>query len=124
MTSREKTIVQALIALAWADGSVEGPETSVVEGLLAGFDASPEEEKELLAYAKGKPPSLDDLKLGALNEEERDILLGNAALLVQADGAESPVERKMLEKLARVLGLDADEARRAVQSTRRPVSKR
>ena len=123
MTSREKTIVQALIALARADGSVDAPETSVVEGLLAGFDASPEEEQELLAYAK-KPQNIDDLKLGALNEEERDILLTNAALLVQADGNETPAERKMLEKLARILGLDADEARKAVLSTRRPVSKR
>jgi uncharacterized membrane protein YebE (DUF533 family) len=122
MTSREKTIVQALIALAWADGAVEGPETSVVEGLLAGFDASPEEEQEILASAK-KPPGLDDLKLGALNAEERDILLSNAALLVQADGAESPAEKKMLEKLARVLGLDADEARKAVIATRRPAPK-
>ena len=123
MTPREKTIVQALIALAWADGAVEGPETSVVEGLLAGFDASPEQEAEVLGWAK-TPHHLDELKLGALNVEEREILLTNAALLVQADGVESPAERKMLEKLASVLGLDADEARAAVLATRRPHSQR
>lgn len=119
MTPREKTIVQALIALSRADGIVEGPETSVVEGLLAGFDASAEEEAEMLAYA-GTPHALEELKLGALDEEERDILITNAALLVQADGEESPAEKRMFEKLARVLGLNADEARAAVRATQRP----
>lgn len=117
MNSREKLIVQALIALAWADGAVEGPESSVVDGLLAGFDASPEEEAELHAWAK-KPRKLDDVSLGSLNADERDTLLANAALLIAADGKETRSERAMLEKLARVLGLDAEEARQAVLSTR------
>jgi uncharacterized membrane protein YebE (DUF533 family) len=117
MTPREKLIVQALIALAWADGSVAGPEASVVDGLLAGFDASDEEEAEIHAWAK-TPRKLDDVNLGSLDADERDTLLANAALLVAADGEETAVERKLLEKLAKMLGLDANEARKAVMSTR------
>lgn len=123
MTSREKTIVQALIALAWADGSVDGPEASVVEGLLAGFSATDEEEAELLAWAK-QPRELEDLNVGELDTDERDTLLANAALLVQVDGVETKAERAMLQKLASLLKLDAEEARQAVLSTRARTSQR
>lgn len=117
MTAREKLIVQALIALAWADGSVAGPEAGVVDGLLAGFDATDEEEAELHAWAK-QPRKLEDVNLGSLDTDERDTLLANAALLIAADGEETASERALLERLAKVLGLDAEEARRAVMSTR------
>ena len=42
MTPGEKNIVKSLVAVAWADGKVEKPEANVIEGLLAGFDASEE----------------------------------------------------------------------------------
>lgn len=125
MTSTEKAIVQALIAMAWADGSVGGPEEGVVEGLLAGFSASSDEEAELLAWAKS-PRTLAEVNIGALDEDDRDLLLSNAALLISADGTETPAERAMLDKLATILELDADAAREAVRSTRArpPTSKR
>ena len=48
MTPGEKNIVKSLIAVAWADGRIEESETSVVEGMLAGFDATEAEEAELV----------------------------------------------------------------------------
>ncbi len=125
MTSTEKAIVQALIAMAWADGSVGGPEEGVVEGLLAGFDASAEEEAELLAWAR-TPRTLAEVNVGALDADDRDLLLSNAALLISADGTETDAERAMLEKLAGLLELDAEAAREAVRSARGrgPNSKR
>lgn len=113
----EKAVVQALIAVAWADGEVEGPEEGVVEGLLAGFDASSEEEAELLAWAK-TPRSLGEVNLAILDADARELLLSNAALLVAADGEESLSERDVLTGLASRLGLDADAARAIVQRTR------
>jgi len=125
MTSKEKAIVQALVAVAWADGSVDGPEEGVVEGLLAGFDASDEEEAEMLAWAKS-PRSLADVNIGGLDEDDRELLLSNAALLISADGTETKAERAMLDNLASILHLDAEAAREAVRSTRgrAPTSKR
>jgi len=113
----EKAIVQALIAVAWADGEVEGPEEGVVEGLLAGFDASDAEETEILQWAK-TPRSLGEVDLDQLDADARELLLSNAALLVAADGQESLSERDVLTGLASRLGLDADVARDIVQRTR------
>ena len=122
MTSKEKAIVQALVAVAWADGAVGGPEEGVVEGLLAGFDASDEEEAEMLSWAKS-PRSLNDVNIGGLDEDDRELLLSNAALLISADGTETATERAMLDKLAAILKLDAEAAREAVRSTRgRPTT--
>ena len=54
MTPGEKNIVRSLVAVAWADGKLEAPESGVIEGLLCGFDATPEEEQEILDYAKSR----------------------------------------------------------------------
>src|SRR5690606_5729261 len=77
MTPAERNIVKSLIAVAWADGQMEESEASVVEGLLVGFDASDEEEREMLQWAK-TPRSLDkDIPLDELDEEDRELLLAN-----------------------------------------------
>lgn len=110
MTPGEKNIVRALIAVAWADGRMEDSESSVVEGLLVGFDASPAEEKELLEYAK-TPRTLDqDIPLLELSEEERELLLANASLLAQADGVETADEASVLADLIRLLGFSDEKA--------------
>src|SRR5690606_35920483 len=118
MTPGEKNVVKSLIAVAWADGRVEETETSAVEGMLAGFDASPEEEAELLEYAK-TPRSLDrDIPLAELGQEEREILLSNAALLTLADGKRSIEEARALSHLITVLGLGAEESRKIISEAR------
>jgi uncharacterized tellurite resistance protein B-like protein len=114
MTPGEKNIVKSLIAVAWADGRIEETETSVVEGMLAGFDASDAEERELVEYAK-TPRTLDhDIPLGELDQDERELLLGNAALLTLADGKRSLEEARALSHLVKVLGLGDVQSRRII----------
>ena len=66
MSPSEKNIVKSLIAVAWADGRMEASETRVIEGLLSGFDATPDEEKELLEYARTRRTLEDDIPLDEL----------------------------------------------------------
>lgn len=110
MTPGETNIVKALIAVAWADGRVEAPEASVIQGMLSGFDASQAEEDELLSYAKEPRNLQDDLLLASLSRDDRELLLGNAALLVRTDGHLAYREKKVLEQLVGLLGLDANTA--------------
>ena len=104
MTPSEKNIVRSLVAVAWADGQVAQGETSVIEGLLTGFDATEAEEKEVLEYAR-TPRSLEkDIPLAELSREDRELLLANAALLTHADGEQSGDETEVLDALAKLLG--------------------
>ena len=111
MTPNEKNIVRALVAVAWADGKLEEPESGIIEGLLCGFDASDDEEQEFLSYAKQKRTFKDDIAVAEMSKEDRELLLANAALLTHADGEQSGHERELLEKLVKLLefsGADAD----------------
>jgi uncharacterized tellurite resistance protein B-like protein len=110
MTPGEKNIVKCLVAVAWADGKVAAPESGVIEGLLCGFDATEDEERELLDYAKHKRTLTQDAPLKELSQEERELLLANAALLTHADGEQSETEKALLSKLVSLLEFDEDEA--------------
>jgi uncharacterized tellurite resistance protein B-like protein len=116
MTPGEKNIVKCLVAVAWADGKVASPESGVIEGLLCGFDASDEEERELLDYAKLKRTLSADAPLGELSAEERELLLANAALLTHADGEQSTAEKVLLDRLVELLGFGPEEAERILSS--------
>jgi tellurite resistance protein len=106
VTPGERNIVKSLIAVAWADGRMESSEVSVIEGLLTGFDASEDEERELLDFARTRRSLEDDIPLTELAKEDRELLFSNAVLLVGADGSESKNERAVLKRLARVLELE------------------
>jgi uncharacterized tellurite resistance protein B-like protein len=110
MTPSEKNIVKSLVAVAWADGTVEQVESSVIEGLLCGFDATEEEEQEILEYAQHRRTLSDDIPLSELSQEDRELLLANAALLTHADGRQSPEERQLLDKLVQLLGFSEQDA--------------
>jgi hypothetical protein len=116
MTPGEKNIVRSLVAVAWADGKLEGPETGVIEGLLCGFDATPQEEQEILEYAKVRRTFENDIPVGELSREDRELLLANAALLTHADGDQSPEEQALLGKLVTILGFEQKEAEEILQS--------
>ena len=116
MTPGEKNIVRSLVAVAWADGKIEAPESGVIEGLLCGFDASPEEEQEILEYAKARRTFENDIPLTELSRDDRELLLANAALLTHADGEQSEQEKALLEKLIHVLGFTPAEASEILES--------
>jgi len=116
MTPSEKNIVKSLVAVAWADGKVAAPEAGVIEGMLCGFDASEDEERELLQYAKQKRTLSDDAPISELSREDRELLLANAALLTHADGEQSESELALLRKLIGLLGISDDDAKQILDS--------
>jgi tellurite resistance protein len=116
MTPSEKNIVRSLVAVAWVDGRLESGESSVIEGLLSGFDASVDEEREILEYAKTRRTLENDIPLAELGPADRELLLSNAALLTHADGQQSPNEKRILRKLAEVLGFSAEQAKEILAS--------
>ncbi|MCA9629167.1 MAG: TerB family tellurite resistance protein [Myxococcales bacterium] len=117
MTPEEKNIVRSLIAVAWADGQVEAPEEGVIDGFLGLYDASDEEEAELKEFAKERK-TLEDVPFDELDDEGKEILLSNAALLSAADGKTSESEQELLDELVKRLELDAAEAKRIIASAR------
>jgi uncharacterized tellurite resistance protein B-like protein len=117
MTPEEKQIVKVLVAVAWVDGKMDDPESGVIEGLLADFDASPEDEKEIRGFAK-TPRTLRDADVSGLSAEHRDTLLRNAALLVCADGVETEAEQRLIAQLAKVLEVNEKDTNEVVRSVR------
>ncbi|HEX3594340.1 MAG TPA: hypothetical protein VHU80_04540 [Polyangiaceae bacterium] len=118
MTPGEKNVLRSLVAVAWADGRLADGETGVIDGLLAGFDATDTEEAEILEYAR-TPRTLErDIPIGDLDEEHRELLLSNAALLVQIDGVQTEGERTILQRLIELLGFDPAEANAIILATR------
>ncbi len=118
MTPGEKNVLKSLVAVAWADGQIADGEFGVIEGLLAGFDATEDEETEILEYAK-TPRSIEhDVPFADLSDEDRELLLSNAALLTQADGEQSDGERELLDELVDLLGFSRDEADEIIDATR------
>lgn len=116
MTPGEKNIVKSLVAVAWADGKLEKPESGVIEGMLCGFDATDEEEEEILEYASQRRTLSDDIPLDSLGREDRELLLANAALLTHADGEQSEGEFELLHRLIELLGFDDEEAQTILDS--------
>ena len=114
MTPNELNILKSLVVVAWADGTVEQPEASVIEGLLCAFDASEAEEKDVLDFAKQRRTLVEDLPLADLGEEDRELLLGNAALLTHADGEQSDSEKRVLDRLVELLGFSAERAKEII----------
>ncbi len=107
MQDFQKTMVKSLVAVAWADGRLDGSETEVVEALLDAFEASDAEKAELKAYAATKR-TLDDIPFSELEPSDRDALLQHAILLTFIDGVQTPDELKLVEELGSRLGLDKD----------------
>jgi tellurite resistance protein len=118
MTPNEKNVVRALVAVAWADGKVAAPEAGVIEGLLCGFDASEEEEREILQYAKQKRTLAEDAPIAELSREDRELLLANAALLTHADGEQSATENELLARLIKLLEFSAEDAKQILESVK------
>lgn len=119
MTPSEMHIMKSLVAVAWADGKLDAPEQSMIDGLLWAFDANESEERELVEYAKHKRTLAEDVPLDELGPKDRELLLAHAALLTHADGAQTQPEKKALAALVKLLGLSKDEAKPIIAEARK-----
>lgn len=123
MTPSQKNIVKSLVAVAWADGRIADGEFGVIEGLLCGFDASEQEEQEILAFAHIPRTLRADVPVAELSLDDRELLLTNAALLTLADGERSETERRVLDELVELLGFEPNQAEALIaQASSGPAS--
>jgi tellurite resistance protein len=118
MTPSEKNVLKSLVVVAWADGKVARPEASVIEGLLSAFDANEAEEREILEFSRRKRTLSEDIPWGELGDEDRELLLANAALLTHADGEQSASEKDLIDKLIGLLGFTSEQAEPILESVR------
>ena len=117
MTPTEKSIVQSLVAIAWADGKFKEPEEGMIDSLLWAFGASDDEEAELREYAS-KRRTLQDVPIDALSEADQELLLAHAALLTHADGKQTPAELKLLDALVTRIGFSEQRAKPIIEEAR------
>lgn len=110
MLTREKSsIIELLIALAWADGRVEEEETEVVEALLDAFGADKDETKDMLKWAQVKR-TLDDVDISNLERSDLNLALQYSVLLTYIDGEQSAKEKELLDMFIKKLGISKEEA--------------
>jgi tellurite resistance protein len=117
MNAHDKSILRSLVAIAWADGKLDGSEQKLIDDLLAAFDADASEEADLRAYARTRR-SLADVPLGELDDDDRELLLANAAVITHADGEQSAQEKRVLDELIALLGFSAERAKPVLESAR------
>ena len=123
MTPNEKNILKSLVVVAWADGTVKGPEAAMLDGLIWAFDANEEEEAEIIEFAKKKRTMNDDIPLSELTQQDRETLLAHAGLLTHVDGKQTPAEKKVLAGLVKVLEFETDDAKAILKDARQRAAK-
>lgn len=117
MRESDKSIVKALVAIAWADAPVAAEERAILEAALAAFDASDADVDELEQYA-ATPRRLDDEAIAGLSVEDRRKLLDCAVVLILVDGEQVEHERQVLKELTQRLALDGRDAQRTLDAAR------
>src|SRR6185295_20410555 len=102
MHEQNMAIVKSLVSVAWADGVFADEERDMVEALIAAFEATDEEAKEIRTYAAHKR-TLDDIPLTELSTDDRRVLLQHAVLLSYIDGEQHALEKELIEGLCKRL---------------------
>lgn len=110
MEPHKEAMVKSLVAVAWADGRMDGEETEVIEALLGAFEVADEEAADIRTYAK-EPKKLEDVPLTDLSASDRRLLLQHAVILTFIDGEQSDDERAVLEELVGRLRIPTAEAK-------------
>jgi tellurite resistance protein len=111
----QEAMVKSLVAVAWADGRMEGEEKEVIEALLSAFEISGDDAKAIREYAQ-TPRTIDDVPLTDLSAHDRRMLLQHAVILTYIDGKQSDDEVAVLNTLVEKLNLPADEAKELLSS--------
>ncbi len=110
MQPHEEAILKSLVAVAWADGRVDGDESEVIDALLEAFGVDGEAAEGLREFAK-EERSIDDIPLTELSATDRRMLLQHAVIVTWVDGEQHEKELEVLDKLVTRLNLPADEAK-------------
>ena len=110
MGENEKTIIKALVSIAWADGRLVAREQEMLEAAVASFDASDTEAEELREYA-ASPHTLVDIEVAHLGPDDRRRLLDHAVVLTFIDGEQHHEEQEMLGRLVRLLEMEPAESK-------------
>lgn len=114
MHAQNMAIVKSLMSVAWADGTFADAEREMVEALIAAFEANPDQAKEIREYAASRK-SVDDVPLEELSDDDCRVLLQHAVLLSYVDGDQHESEKKLIEDLAKKLGIPDDEAKSLIE---------
>ena len=109
MHEQNMAILKSLVSVAWADGVYATEEREMVEALIAAFEATDDEAKEIRAYAETKR-TLDDIPVTELSTDDRRVLVQHAVLLTYVDGTQADAEKKFIEALCEKLRIPGDEA--------------
>lgn len=110
MQEHQEAMVKSLVAVAWADGRMDGEENEVIEALLSAFEIEGPDAERIRDYAK-TPKTLADVPLTELSASDRRLLLQHAVILTYIDGTQSEDEKKVLTELVDRLHLPATEAK-------------
>ena len=103
-TRLETLLLRTLVAIAWADGSVDAKERAFVYGLIAEYSLS-ESEREEVSGLLETPVSLEQFEaygrefLRSGSAADRNRLLARAQRIIEADGRTDPAERRYLRLL-------------------------
>lgn len=103
-------VLKSLVSVAWADGTFDNAEKEMVDALIAAFEASDEEAKEIRDYAAEKR-TLDDMPILDLNIDDRRVLLQHAVLLTYVDGEQHETEKAFIGDMCKTLELPDHEAK-------------
>lgn len=110
MEDFQEAVLKSLVAVAWADGRVEGEESEVIEAIISAFEVSGADAQKIRDYAKERR-TLDDVPLTELSAHDRRMLLQHAVVLTYIDGKQSDDEKKVLSDLVAKLRVPEDEAK-------------
>src|SRR5262245_41702426 len=109
MHDQNMAIVKSLVSVAWADGVFADEEREMVEALIAAFEASEQEAKDIREYAATRR-TIEDIPLSDLSADDRRILVQHAVLLTYVDGEQHETEKKFVTDLCKKLHIPDDEA--------------
>lgn len=110
MREENMAVLKSLVSVAWADGTFDNAEKEMVDALIAAFEASDEEAKEIRDYAAEKR-TLDDMPILDLNADDRRVLLQHAVLLTYVDGEQHETEKAFIGDMCKTLELPDHEAK-------------
>ena len=109
MQEHQEAMVKSLVAVAWADGRMDGEETEVIEALVSAFEIDGPDAEAIRDFAK-ESKTLDDVPLTDLSASDRRLLLQHAVILTYIDGEQSEAEKTILDDLVARLRIPEGEA--------------